>query len=82
MASGTSPPNSTSLAEETTPTSGGKSWSMAMVVYGVKRKFPSVGNVTCEEVHVMREDPKTLILVLPHLCTARAHHVGVSSVVL
>ena len=65
MASGgTSSPSLTSPADGITPSSGSKSWSMAMVVYGVKKKFPSVRNTTCEEVHAIKEDPKTLILVL------------------
>ena len=41
-----------------------QSFSMKMVIYGVKKRFPSVTNITCDEFDKLRQQPQELLCLV------------------
>ena len=50
------------------------SFSMRMTIYGISKKFPSVKNITCEQLDLWRRDRQTTVVCLVKLNINRVYH--------
>ena len=58
-------PFSTIMAEaDTGGESNSKSFSMRMAIYGISKKFPSVRNVSCDQLEKWRQETQDKLVIL------------------
>lgn len=61
-----------------TQSESNKSFSMRMAIYGICKKFPSVRNISCDQLEKWRQDKDDKLVILVSLAY-RQHGLGTGS---